>query len=84
MRTSLVPVQVGDVVERSLAHADPLAAHDVVDVHEAVHRRHRQVLSRAWGEPHSGEEIHSVVSEALSTTGGTLLGHTLGLPLPGH
>lgn len=34
--TSLVPVQVGDVVEGSLADADPFAAHHIVNIHKAV------------------------------------------------
>lgn len=34
--TSLVPVQMGDVVHGSFTHANPLAAHHVVYVHKAV------------------------------------------------
>lgn len=36
MFTSLVPVQMGNIVEASFAHADPFAAHYVVNIYESV------------------------------------------------
>ncbi len=43
--TSLVPVQMGDVIHWAFAHTNPLAAHHVVNIHKAVTWCHRQILA---------------------------------------
>lgn len=43
--TSLIPVQMGDVVHWAFAHTNPLAAHHVVNIHKAVTWCHSQILA---------------------------------------
>ena len=48
--TSGVPVDVRDVAGRSFTDPDSLGAQHIVDVHEAVMGRHRQVFTCIWGQ----------------------------------
>ena len=61
--TSGVPVDVRDEAGGALTDAHPLAAQHVVDVHERVVGRHRQVLPRVWTQ---GETLSPALSPTLS------------------
>lgn len=60
--TPLVPVQMGDVIETSFANSNPLAAHNIVNIHKRVCRCDCEVLADTWAN-----KRHERVCSALAT-----------------